>query len=276
MRFACGSPHPILAIRAGVFVSKRLNSVALRVVNGMHCRCTVRLGLDGAVRNTDSREQQMRGIRPTSRLACAGAGVLYTCAASATTINVDASCPLPAAIVAANTDATPDQTACAAGDGADTIVIPASGVVVDIPQPRVTSDIAFVGAGAAPALVSALGLHRLFFIGDDTHAPTVTFAHLVLQGGIARGGAGYQGAGGGAGFGGALFIHDGSVGLDAVNLVSNSATGGDSSGAPAFIGTNDEYGTAGGGGGGMFGPGGQGASSLGGGGGGGACGLPYG
>jgi hypothetical protein len=174
------------------------------------------------------------------------AGLAASSSGYAATIIADgALCSLANAIAAANTDAV--VGGCAAGSGADTIQIPAS-IALTGELPAVISDVAFVGTVGTPT-ISGDGAHRLFFVGDGAHAPTVSFANLVLSGGVAHGGGSSGAAGAGAGLGGALFVFDGDVSTNAVAFTANQAIGG------AASGSSIQH-VGGGGGGGMFGAGG--------------------
>ena len=109
-----------------------------------------------------------------ARLATAIAAALAALStAHAATITVSASCPLASAITTANTD-VPVVGCDPAGSGADTIQI-GDNVVIDGELPAIVSDIDFVGTGVLPSAINGDGLHRLLRIGDETHAPTVTF-----------------------------------------------------------------------------------------------------
>jgi hypothetical protein len=194
---------------------------------------------------------------PFAALAASITLALSAPAARAAGIVVDGStCTLANAISSANADAP--VGGCLAGSGADEILIVANAVLSG-ELPAVTSDIAFVGVvpPQPTAIVSGDGFHRLFFIGDETHAPNVSFNGITLSGGVAHGGGTTNAGGAGAGLGGALFVYDGTVSVDNVFFTENGATGGAASG---FAATH----AGGGGGGGMFGAGGGGAVNDGG------------
>lgn len=175
-------------------------------------------------------------------------------------IGVDGvTCLLSDAIVAANTDLP--AGGCITGNGDDSIAI-FGNQTLNAELPVVTSNIAFFG-GLGQTSIFGDGTHRLFFIGAPGFAPTVSFSDLTLSGGKASGGTGMDGGGGGAGLGGALFIYDGSVSVGNTIFVSNSATGGNSSGTPILFGFNNWTGSGGGGGGGMGGDGGSAAGPSG-------------
>jgi hypothetical protein len=211
------------------------------------------------------------------------AALATTSSVYANTIIADGTvCTLADAITSANTDTSVGN--CNAGSGADTIVIGYATHSFTAELPAIVSDIAFLAPVVSPLpnilpTVNGDGTHRLFFIGDDTHAPTVSFTGnsiLTLNGGVAQGGNGTKGAGAGAGLGGGLFIYDGNVSVNGVTFNNNSASGGSSSGTTVSIsgsGSDGGGGMSGGGGAGAgagFGVGGPGASTgFGGGGGGG-------
>lgn len=201
-----------------------------------------------------------------TRLAGAIATTLAAVSAvHANVIVVDASCTLDKAIDAANFDSA--VVGCAtAGSGRDTIRINDANTVLTGELPAVVSDIDFVGNGATPRALTGDGTHRLFFIGDASTAPTVTFSNLAFNSGVARGGNSVDssqaggGAGAGAGLGGALFIVSGNVSVSGSSFVSNSAIGGSTSGYVRFgIGNS---GSGSGGGGGLFGTGGTGGDEI--------------
>jgi hypothetical protein len=162
------------------------------------------------------------------------------------TITVDGFvCSLNDAIMAANTDTA--TGGCVGGSGADTLqIVGAIGPIGELPL--IYSDIVFTGTGN-PAITGD-GAHRLFFVGDATHAPNVSFSGLTLQQGLAQGGGSSGGAGAGAGLGGALFIYDGAVSASNTIFKHNSAKGGIASGGTSLH-------AGGSGGGGMFGAGGS-------------------
>ena len=196
-------------------------------------------------------ENMTYATKPARTLLCISivAG-LYASGSSATLITVGETCSLADAIAAANADTT--VGGCAQGFEDDIISIGTS-VLVTGELPRVTSNIAFQGDNSLPH-VAADGEHRLFFIGDALHAPTVSFQDLFLTGGLAPGGDATSGGGAGAGLGGAIFIYDGNVSVERTTFDSNSAAGGTSTG---FLSSH----SGGGGGGGMFGAGGTGANA---------------
>jgi len=172
--------------------------------------------------------------------------------ALANTIAVDGvTCKLINAIISANSDMA--TGGCAAGNGRDEIQINTALAGLGS-LPTVTSDIDFVGIGGS-AQIGGDFTHRLFIIGDESHAPNVTFANLFIYAGFASGGgSGTGGGGGGAGLGGAMFIYDGSVSIDLSSFSENGANGGTAAGTVVAH-------TGGGGGGGLFGGGGAGALS---------------
>jgi hypothetical protein len=211
---------------------------------------------------------------PLARLAGAIIAALATSGAvRATTIDVGPGCTLSQAIESANGNSVVGS--CAQGSGPDTIKLPANlDLTLTDELPTITSDIAFEGDAAQPATIAGDGSHRLFLVDNQA---TVSFSNLTLSGGKAHGGDATEGAGGGAGLGGAMFILDGHVSTNLVSFVSNTAAGGAATGQPGFFGFNNPLGTGGGGGGGLHGSGGTGANSYanfsGGGGGGGGFGA---
>jgi hypothetical protein len=190
----------------------------------------------------------MKLDRHFTLLAAAIAAALAGPRAAASMISVDGViCTLANAIASANAEGS--VGGCTPGNGTDAIVLSVD-VALAGELPRIVSDIAFDGALHA---IDGGGAHRLFLIGDDSHAPNVSFSNLTLEGGAASGGYGTVGGGGGAGLGGAVFVFDGTVTFEGVTFASNGATGGAASGVPVLDG---EFAFGGGGGGGMFGNGG--------------------
>ncbi|MGA9333031.1 MAG: hypothetical protein WBV39_02020, partial [Rudaea sp.] len=164
----------------------------------------------------------------------------------ANTITVDGTtCTLANAIPSAQFNASIGN--CAAGAGADTIVIEADQT---LPSDQfLHSTIHFVGAGTPAPTITGPASNRLFWIGSPSSGPTISFENLTLSGGGALGGAGVSGGGGGAGLGGAVVVFDGNVSFDHVVFDNNAAIGGNGSNS---IGNA----TGGGGGGGSGGDGG--------------------
>jgi hypothetical protein len=199
----------------------------------------------------------------SARLAAAIMTALATMgSAQANVIVVNGVCTLDKAIEVANSD-FPVVGCDFSGNGRDTIEIIDAETVLTSELPPIISDIDFVGLGLTQRAISGDGTHRLFFIGDEAHAPTVTFSNIAFNGGAARGGnstagsTGGGGAGAGAGLGGALFIYGGDVAVTESSFTFNSAVGGSAFGYVKF----GQYGTGSGssGGGGMFGAGGAGS-----------------
>jgi len=198
-----------------------------------------------------------------ARLAAAIVSALTTVgSAHASVIVVNGTCTLDKAIEVANSD-FPVVGCDFAGNGRDTIEIIDGETALTGELPPIVSDIDFVGLGLTQRAISGDGLHRLFFIGDEAHEPTVTFSNIAFNAGVAHGGnstsgsTGGGGAGAGAGLGGALFIYAGNVGISDSSFTFNSAVGGSSSGYVKFGQAGSGSGS--GGGGGMFGAGGAGA-----------------
>jgi hypothetical protein len=197
-------------------------------------------------------------------------------------INGDDFCSLQEAIYSANLDdnvapdpADPSQmldTGCVAGDGADTIWLPPSGVST-LADP-ITDPDNFVGPSATPIVTSTIviegfgarlqrhplgRLTRAFVVGPTGD---LTLHEVHIKGFGTRGGDGVGGSGGGMGAGGAVYVQGGALAVGWSTFEGNSAEGGDG---------GDEYFGGGGGGGGLYGDGGS-PDALGGGGGGGSYG----
>jgi len=198
--------------------------------------------------------------KPSYLAAAVVAALAALSPAHAAVITVSAGCPLDSAINTANSD-TPVVGCDVPGSGRDTIEL-GDNVSLGGELPAIVSDIDFVGTGMFPVAINGDGVHRLFRIGDETHAPTVTFTKLAFNAGLAHGGnanAGTNAGGGGgagAGLGGAMFIYDGTVSVADSSFNNNHAVGGSSFGYPMF--GQASPGSGSGGGGGMSGAGGSG------------------
>ncbi len=208
-------------------------------------------------------------------------------------VNTDGDCSLQEAIFAANYNASEAidpanpsgphiTTGCAAGVGADTIVL-AAGAIYQVSgnvinqfsvaglsvNPDVRSTITIQGNGARIELLGSQNLRAFVVnsgpdedVADAEPAPAgnLTLKNLHIKGFRAKGGNGTDGGGGGLGAGGAVYVCGGILTVDNSTFEGNTATGG--SGA-ATAGTG-----GGGGGGGLGGNGGDGPQNGGGGGGG--------
>ena len=185
-------------------------------------------------------------------------------------INSDAECSLQEAIYAANLDESkaPDPaqlananafiaTACAAGSGDDTIVLPAgavftmSGPVADVynylgptATPMVTSTITIEAVGSKVQHGGGSVPYRAFAVGATGN---LTLHEIHVKGFEVHGGDGAGGGAGGMGAGGAVYVQGGTLGIGWSTFEQNGALGGDGS-----TGTN----VVGGGGGGLGGDGG--------------------
>lgn len=168
---------------------------------------------------------------------------------------------LRAAILAAN-----------ASGGADTITFvcgaPPCTITLTGPLPPITDSLSINGGSLGNIVISGAGAYRVFFVDTGT----VALQNLVIQNGMAQGGAGGTGdggGGGGAGLGGGLFVNQAgaAVTLTNVQFVNCSAVGGAGAnyistvfpggggGGLAFRGGNSTANTGGPGGGGVLGPG---------------------
>lgn len=212
-------------------------------------------------------------------------------------INADAECSLQEAISSANRDentavdptdpATILTTGCAAGDGDDTIFLPA-GAVFTVADP-ITDYANYTGPTATPIVTSTIDIEgqgarlQRVALGRQTRAFAVgatgdlTLHELHLVGFAVHGGNGADGGGGGMGAGGAVYVQGGRLGIGWSTFEGNSAVGGNGSYQDTFAGGGGgglsgnggpSAGYGGGGGGGARGDGGVGQSDLGGGGGG--------
>jgi hypothetical protein len=159
-----------------------------------------------------------------------------------------------------------------AAGGADTITFncgsPPCTITLTGPLPPITDSLTINGGSTGNIVISGANAYRVFFVDTGT----VTLQNLVVQDGLAQGGAGGSGdggGGGGAGLGGGLFVNQagaavtlnnvqfvncGAVGGVGGNYVSQSYAGGGGGGL-AFRGGNSGGNTGGPGGGGVLGPG---------------------
>jgi hypothetical protein len=199
-------------------------------------------------------------------------------------VNGDSDCSLQEAIYAANLDASkaPDPahlqdpsafvaTGCAAGSGADTIVLPVAGTFTM--QAPIDDPDNYLGPTATPIVLSSIVIeangariqhgggtvpYRAFAVGFPGGDLTIHEAHI--KGFEVHGGNGAAGGGGGLGAGGAIYVYHAALSVGWSTFEGNGALGGN--------GSDGNFG--GGGGGGGLGGNGGGAENGGGGGGGGS------
>ena len=108
-------------------------------------------------------------------------------------LDVDGTCSLREAIQAANTDTAVD--ACAAGSGADIVVLPAGAFVLGVlgagedgnatGDLDVTGDLIIMGAGAANTIVDGAGIDRIFHIDPSGAGITVKIVGVTVKNGLA-------------------------------------------------------------------------------------------
>ena len=109
-------------------------------------------------------------------------------------VNNDGDCSLREAIIAANNDVAVDN--CPAGNGADTIIIPAGHYKLSIPKNGgedmyegdldILSDLSILGAGPDRTIIDANGIDRIFSIDKAFPAPedpVVTISGVTITGG---------------------------------------------------------------------------------------------
>ncbi|HXF97905.1 MAG TPA: nickel-binding protein [Gaiellaceae bacterium] len=211
------------------------------------------------------------------------AGTAITVTTTQQGVNTDDKCSLQEAIYAANLDASkaPDpahptdpnafiQTACAAGNGPETIFLPekatffvstpvadADNYVGATATPMVRSKIVLEAQGARLERVFGAERFRAFAVGARGE---LILHEIHVKGFEVRGGNGADGGGGGMGAGGAVYVQGGTLRVGWSTFERNGARGGD--GSPGVFG-----GSGGGGGGGLGGNGGTGKEGGGGGGG---------
>ncbi|MBD2254548.1 DUF4347 domain-containing protein [Nostoc parmelioides] len=104
----------------------------------------------------------------------------------------------------------------------------------------ITDEVEIRGANA---IIDGRGQYQI--VAVDASGQQVTISNLTFQNGRAKGGDGNNGAGGGLGAGGALFIYQGNVVMNSVTLKNNVAQGGNASGG-ARGGNVNRDGTTGG------------------------------
>lgn len=223
-------------------------------------------------------------LTPLGGLQAQAASVITVTTTAVGVNESDGKCSLVEAIYAANFDAsmaikaTPSDvfisTECAAGSGADTIVLPAgavfttSSIVDDLHNPMgptatpiVFTPIVIEGNGAriersGPTLMRAfaVGSASIDINPGGTSAIVsgtgdLTVRNLHVKGFVAQGGDGGIGGGGGLGAGGAIYVRDAALAVDSSTFEANGAQGGNGGGG-ANVG-------GGGGGGGLSGNGGH-------------------
>jgi CSLREA domain-containing protein len=132
--------------------------------------------------------------------------------------NVDGDCSLREAIRAANQNQAVD--ACSAGNGADTIILPAGDYLFLLAGTSenaaltgdldITDDVTIIGAGRANTIIHANQLDRVF----EVRAPTnlVQISDLSIMGGQGQ-------------VGGAFYVATGALALNNVRVANNSSTG---------------------------------------------------
>jgi hypothetical protein len=220
-------------------------------------------------------------VAPAGPAAVVHAGSVIAVTTTEQKIGGPGGCSLQEAILAANhdsssftapgNDAVVINTACAAGNGDDIIVLapgtyPMTNVVDDADNemgatatPKITSPMIIEGRGALLMRFS-LAPMRAFAVGEGG---SLDLREVHVQGFAARGGNGARGGGGGMGAGGAIFVHGGTLLVQWSTFEGNTATGGNGS-------TGNQFDGAGGGGGGIGGSGGLPEAQAHGGGGGGS------
>lgn len=140
----------------------------------------------------------------------AASSATITVTANADEVAADGNCTLREAVAAANSDTAVD--ACAAGSGADTIVIPAGTYVLTGGQLTITADLAVRGAGPRATVIDAAGASRVL----RTSASSVEiFGVTVANGRVAF----PDDHGGGISSNGTLTLRN-------VTVSGNTATGG--------------------------------------------------
>src|SRR6185503_11612119 len=156
-------------------------------------------------------------------------------------------------------------TGCAPGSGADTIELPAAGVlsiskpIADIDNPLgptgtpiIYSTIVIEGNGARIERSGGATLRAFAVAGGLTSVAgtgDLTIRNVHIKGFLAKGGDGGTGAGGGLGAGGAVYVRGASLTVENSTFEGNGAQGGDG-GVGGHVG-------GGGGGGGLGGDGGS-------------------
>ena len=232
----------------------------------------------------------LAGLLALTMSVTAAHAASVTVTTTAQGVNSDPECSLQEAIHAANLDASkapdpahlddPDafiETACAAGSGADVIVLPAKATFT---MSGPTDDVVnYTGPTATPMVFSVITIeangsriqhgggtraYRAFAVG---WGGSLTLHEIHVRGFEVHGGDGRTGGAGGLGAGGAVYVQNGYLGVGWSTFEQNGALGGDGSTGSIKVG---------GGGGGLGGNGGRGfpgSGFPGGGGGGGARGT---
>ncbi len=100
--------------------------------------------------------------------------------------------------------------------------------------PAINYNTIITGPGSSGLTISGDNLYRPFFIGNGISpfnstspaSPEVTLKGFTISNGYGVGGDGFNGGGGAAGMGGALFINAGTVTVDSIIFSGNKAVGG--------------------------------------------------
>lgn len=190
---------------------------ALRVARTASLQCNLKLNTRG-------------GAAALRLVVCALVGCVALClcaggaAAAALTVNStadgavanDGQCTLREAMTNANNDNQSGSTDCAAGSGADTINITATGTItLTSALPSITTAMTINGPGAAQLTVSGNNAVRVFNVQVANPLVMVAFAGLTIADGLASNS-----------FGGGIYNVTGTVNVINSTLSSNSATNG--------------------------------------------------
>ncbi|HEV2812560.1 MAG TPA: CSLREA domain-containing protein, partial [Solirubrobacteraceae bacterium] len=161
--------------------------------------------------------------------AGASAGTITVNTTGDTLVNNDGTCSLREAVTAANTNAASGGPSgeCAAGSGADVIVVPAGTYALSRPGPGenanvngdldIASDVTIDGAGSAATTLNGNQLDRIFHIASGT----VTIEGVTITGGRAPDGPNTGGV----------------IGINGANAVAGAGAPGAQGGGVLNIGT---------------------------------------
>jgi uncharacterized repeat protein (TIGR01451 family) len=220
----------------------------------------------------------------TTLAPVARAASVITVNETAQEINNDGDCSLQEAIYAANLDASiaPDpahpggidfiNTGCAAGSGADTIVLPGGTITISHPiddidnplgptgTPIIYTTITIEGNGTRIAHTGSTPVRAFAVASGLTNQPgtgDLTLRNVNVQGFFAKGGDGGQlGGGGGLGAGGGIYVREAALTVENSTFDANQAVGGNGGNAVSALVQGSATSTLGGGGGGGLGGGG--------------------
>jgi uncharacterized repeat protein (TIGR01451 family)/CSLREA domain-containing protein len=169
-----------------------------------------------------------------------GQGAVITVTTTVDDITENGNCTLREAIIAANSDTAVD--ACPAGNGADTIILPAGVYTLTIAGANedaaatgdldITDNLTIMGAGSGITIIDGNGLDRIFDIAPSGQSITVTLSGLTVRNGSAPTTGSWWTKGGGG-----IRTSAANTTLQDVIVSNNHAGSGDGGGIAAGVGS---------------------------------------